>query len=82
MGKLLGSGTISGSDKSAFGSLLEITWGGREPLQLDGGRTRTFLEDGDTVTLTGWACGADYRIGFGRCTGTILPAPDPASLRS
>jgi len=74
-GDLLGSGTISGPDKSGFGSLLEISWGGKEPLQLDTGETRTFIEDGDELTLRGWAQGEGYRIGFGECTGTILPAP-------
>lgn len=74
-GDLLGSGTISGPEKSQFGSLLEITWGGKEPLTLDTGETRTFIEDGDTLTLTGWAQGDGYRIGFGECAGKILPAP-------
>ncbi len=74
-GDLLGSGTISGPDKEGFGSLLELTWGGKEPLSLAGGTTRRFLEDGDKVTLTGWAQGEGYRIGFGDCEGTILPAP-------
>ena len=74
VGDLLGSGTISGPDKSQYGSLLEITWGGKEPLALDGGEQRTFIEDGDALTLTGWAQGQGYRIGFGECTGTILPA--------
>jgi len=76
VGDLLGSGTISGPDRAGFGSLLELTWGGEEPLRLDAGETRTFLADGDTVTLEGHAQGAGYRIGFGTCTGTILPAPD------
>lgn len=72
-GDLLGSGTISGPTPESRGSLLEITWRGRDPLAVDGG-TRTFLEDGDTVTFTGRAEGA-YRIGFGECAGTIAPAP-------
>lgn len=71
-GDLLGSGTISGPTQDSFGSLLELTWNGRDPLQLDGGE-RTFLEDGDSVEITGWCEGA-YRIGFGRCAGRILPA--------
>ena len=73
-GDLLGSGTISGPEKSERGSLLELSWGGKEPLTLDTGETRTFLEDGDTLTLEGHAQGDGYRIGFGTCTGTILPA--------
>jgi fumarylacetoacetase len=73
-GDLLGSGTISGTTKDSLGSLLELTWNGRDPIQVDGG-TRTFLEDGDTITLTG-QCNGNYRIGFGTCTAQILPAPD------
>ena len=73
-GDLLGSGTISGPTRDSLGSLLELTWNGRDPLRVEGG-TRTFLEDGDTITLTG-QCNGDYRIGFGSCTGQILPAPD------
>src|SRR5262249_43070017 len=75
VGDLLGSGTISGAAKDSRGSLLELSWGGADPLTLETGETRSFLEDGDTVTLTGWAEGADHRIGFGECAGTILPAP-------
>ena len=75
VGDLLGSGTISGPTKDSRGSLLEIAWDGKEPLTLDGGATRSFLEDGDVVTLRGAARGAGYRIGFGDCTGEILPAP-------
>jgi len=72
-GDLLGSGTISGQRPDSYGSLLEMTWNGRDPLAVDGGM-RCFLEDGDTVTLRGW-CQGDYRIGFGSCSGMILPAP-------
>jgi fumarylacetoacetase len=73
-GDLLGSGTISGPTRDSRGCLLELTWGGKEPLTLDSGEERTFLQDGDSVTLTGWAQGDGYRIGFGACEGTILPA--------
>jgi fumarylacetoacetase len=73
-GDLLGSGTISGPDKDARGALLELAWGGMEPVTLDTGETRSCLEDGDTVTLRGAAMGDGYRIGFGTCTGTVLPA--------
>ncbi|MEL6170300.1 MAG: fumarylacetoacetase [Pseudomonadota bacterium] len=76
VGDLLGSGTISGPDASTRGSLLEITWGGRDPVPLSGGGSRRFLEDGDTVNLRGWAEGDSYRIGFGSCVGTVLPATD------
>ncbi|WPZ32556.1 fumarylacetoacetase [Thalassobaculum sp. OXR-137] len=71
-GDLLGSGTVSGSTPDSLGSLLEITWNGRDPIDL-GGVSRTFIEDGDTLTLRGWCEGA-YRVGFGDCAGTVLPA--------
>ncbi|MEM7504373.1 MAG: fumarylacetoacetase [Pseudomonadota bacterium] len=74
-GDLLGSGTISGPEAHQYGSLLEMCWGGRDPLTLATGETRTFIEDGDTLTLTGVAEGEGYRIGFGACSGTVLPAP-------
>lgn len=74
VGDLLGSGTISGPEKDSRGSLLELSWGGKEPLTLDTGETRAFLEDGDTLTLRGHASGDGYRIGFGDCAGKILPA--------
>jgi len=73
-GDLLGSGTISGPTPDSFGSLLELTWNGRDGLPLDGTQ-RTFLEDEDTINISGWCEGA-YRIGFGHCAGQILPAVD------
>lgn len=73
VGDLLGSGTISGSAKDARGSLLELTWNGAEPLDLPEG-ARTFLEDGDTLSISGAARGDGYVIGFGDCVGRILPA--------
>ncbi len=74
VGDLLGSGTISGPTKSERGSLLELSWGGKEPLTLETGETRGFLEDGDTLSLSGHAQGDGYRIGFGACDGTVVPA--------
>ncbi|MDT2020152.1 fumarylacetoacetase [Methylocella sp. CPCC 101449] len=74
VGDLIGSGTISGPDKGSYGSMLELSWGGKEPIELVEGGTRTFLEDGDTVTLRGYAQGDGYRIGFGEASGQILPA--------
>ncbi|MBF9032977.1 fumarylacetoacetase [Rhodobacterales bacterium HKCCE2091] len=74
VGDLLGSGTISGPEKDSRGSLLELSWGGKEPLELAGGGTRSFLQDGDTLTLRGAALGDGYRVGFGACDGTLLPA--------
>lgn len=73
-GDLLGSGTISGAEKHQRGSLLELSWGGKEPLDIGDGQTRSFIEDGDTLTLHGAARGDGYKIGFGSCTGTIKPA--------
>ncbi len=73
-GDLLGSGTISGADRGTYGSLIEMSWGGDDPITLDCGETRTFVEDGDTIALHGHAQGDGYRIGFGSCVGTIMPA--------
>ena len=73
VGDLLGSGTISGPTKTSRGSLLELSWGGKEPFTIDGG-TRSFIEDNDTLTLRGSAQGDGYKIGFGECTGKVLPA--------
>jgi fumarylacetoacetase len=74
VGDLMGSGTISGPTRDSLGSLLEATLNGREPLTLKTGERRTFIEDGDELTLRGWCQGAGYRVGFGACTGVILPA--------
>ncbi|CAM2176228.1 fumarylacetoacetase [Paraburkholderia sacchari] len=74
VGDLMGSGTISGPTPDSFGSLLELTWNGKHPLELKGGGTRAFIEDGDELTLAGWCQGDGYRVGFGECVGKILPA--------
>ena len=76
VGDLLGSGTISGPEKSQRGSLIEQSWGGKEPFTLQSGETRTFIEDGDTLTLIGTAKGDGYSIGFGDCVGEMMPARD------
>ncbi|KAK6294218.1 hypothetical protein J4Q44_G00350480 [Coregonus suidteri] len=73
-GDLLASGTISGPEPDSFGSMLELSWKGSKTVDLGGGETRTFLKDGDEVTLTGYCEGSGYRVGFGPCVGTILPA--------
>jgi len=77
-GDLLASGTISGETPDSYGSLLELTWRGERPLALPTGETRTFLQDGDRVVMTGWAEGEDedgpYRVGLGEVEGAILPA--------
>ena len=72
VGDLMASGTISGPDRSAWGSLLERSWGGAEPITLDTGETRTFLEDGDTVTIHGYAEKEGIRVGFGTVSGQIV----------
>lgn len=74
-GDLLASGTISGPTKDSYGSLLELTWRGSKPIVLPTGETRTFLQDGDTVVMKGYAQGDGYRVGFGEARGRILPAP-------
>jgi fumarylacetoacetase len=73
-GDLLGSGTQSGPDPGEQGALIELSVGGKQPVSLANGETRTFLEDGDCVILRGWceSPGAT-RIGFGECRGTVLP---------
>jgi fumarylacetoacetase len=77
-GDLFASGTISGPERDECGSLIELTWGGAEPLRLAGGRTRTFLEDGDEVVITASAPGpGGVRIGFGEVRGRIEPSFGP-----
>ena len=74
-GDLLGSGTISGPQPGQGGSLLELTLGGQQTLTLPGGEVRGFLEDGDTVILRAYGERPGHRrIGFGDCSGTLLPA--------
>jgi fumarylacetoacetase len=74
-GDLYASGTVSGPEPDQRGSLLELSWGGAEPLTLGDGSVRTFLEDGDQVTITATALGPDgSRIGIAEVSGTILPA--------
>ena len=75
IGDLIGSGTISGPNKDSWGSLLELTARGREPLTLPSGETRGFIEDGDEIIFRGFAQREGYpRIGFGECRAIILPA--------
>ena len=73
-GDLLASGTISGPTEDSRGCMLELTWRGANPLKLPNGETRKWLEDGDGLTITGWAGGDGYRVGFGEVTGRILAA--------
>jgi fumarylacetoacetase len=82
-GDLFGSGTLSGPNADQGGSLLELSQGGKHPIRLSNGETRTFLEDGDTVILRGYCNREGFRrIGFGECRGTVLPAVAFNTLRS
>jgi len=74
-GDVFASGTVTGPSRDQRGSFLELSWGGQEPFDVGDGTSRTFLEDGDTVSISGWASGTDgSRIGFGEVVGTVLPA--------
>ncbi len=74
-GDLYASGTVSGRDREQWGSLLELSWNGTDPVRLADGSARTFLDDGDEVTITASAPGpGGSRIGFGEVTGRVLPA--------
>ncbi len=74
-GDLYASGTISGPDEGSYGSLLELTWRGTNPLTMDEtGEQRTFLEDGDTLVLSGYCQGDGYRVGLGSVFATVEPA--------
>jgi fumarylacetoacetase len=73
-GDMMASGTISGPEEGSYGSMLEIAWKGTKPVQLNDGSSRTFIQDGDTVTLRGYAEKDGVRVGFGRCEGKISGA--------
>src|SRR5437870_7629153 len=73
-GDLLASGTISGASEESRGCMLELTWRGANPLKLPNEETRKWLEDGDSLTITGWCQDDDYRVGFGEVSGRILAA--------
>ncbi|XP_046398911.1 fumarylacetoacetase [Ischnura elegans] len=73
-GDLLASGTISGETSDSFGSMLELCWKGTKVIPLADGSTRKFLQDGDEVTMKGFCQGDGFRVGFGSCTGKLLPA--------
>lgn len=74
VGDLYASGTISGSDPKSFGSMLELTWRGQNPLQLSNGQERKFIDDNDTITMKAWAEKDGVRVGFGEVSGKIIPA--------
>ncbi len=73
VGDMYASGTISGSDPKSFGSMMELTWRGQNPLSLSNGEERKFIEDNDTVTMKAWAEKDGVRVGFGEVSGKIIP---------
>jgi fumarylacetoacetase len=72
-GDMMGSGTISGPTPDSFGSMLELTWGGKNPIQLNDGTERKFINDGDTVTMKGFCKNNEVRLGFGEVSSQLLP---------
>ncbi|NBL65119.1 fumarylacetoacetase [Flavobacterium sp. NST-5] len=72
-GDMMGSGTISGPTQDSFGSMLELTWGGKNPLKMSDGTERKFINDGDTVTIKGYCESENVRIGFGEVSSKLLP---------
>ncbi|MGE0589871.1 MAG: fumarylacetoacetase [Cyclobacteriaceae bacterium] len=73
VGDMYASGTISGHEKDSYGSMLELSWNGKNPIKLSDGSERTFIEDGDTIVMRGYTDKDGVRIGFGDCSGKILP---------
>lgn len=74
VGDMMGSGTISGPTPDTYGSMLEIAWNATKPVELKGGETRSFIEDGDTVIMKGYSEKDGIRVGFGEVRGKVLPA--------
>ena len=74
VGDMMGSGTISGPTPDSYGSMLEIAWNATKPVTLEGGESRTFIEDGDTVIMKGYSEKDGVRVGFGEVRGKVLPA--------
>jgi fumarylacetoacetase len=72
-GDMMGSGTISGTEKDSFGSMLELTWGGKNPIKMADGSERKFINDNDTVTISGYCKNHEFRIGFGEVSSKLLP---------
>ncbi len=76
-GDLYGSGTISGKDKKSFGSMLELTWAGKNPVKMNDGTERKFIQNGDTVIMRGFCQNNEVRLGFGECKGKVKKAYVP-----
>ncbi|TCI94948.1 fumarylacetoacetase [Tenacibaculum sp. M341] len=75
-GDMMGSGTISGPTQDSFGSMLELTWKGQNPIKMNDGSERKFINDNDTVIMRGYSQNDKVRIGFGECVGKVLPAKE------
>ncbi len=73
-GDMMGSGTISGPTPDSYGSMLELSWGGKNPVQMNDGSERKFINDNDTVVLKGFCENQYVRIGFGECSSKLLPS--------
>ena len=73
-GDMMASGTISGKSKDSYGSMLELSWGGKKDIILDGGYSRTFVEDFDTIFMRGYCLKNDIRVGFGEVKTKLLPS--------
>jgi len=74
IGDIMASGTISGKSKNSFGSMLELSWGGKNKIKLDDGLTRTFIEDYDSIVMRGYCEKNDIRVGFGEVRSKLLPS--------
>lgn len=74
VGDLYASGTISGPTHDSFGSMLELAWNATQPIILNDGTSRSFIEDGDTITMRAYSQKGKLRVGFGECVVKILPA--------
>ena len=73
-GDMMASGTISGPTPDSYGSMLELSWRGSKPIQLDDGSERKFIQDGDEVIMRGWSKKDNVRVGFGEVSTKVLPA--------
>ena len=74
IGDIMASGTISGKSKNSFGSMLELSWGGKNKIKLNDGLTRTFIEDYDSIVMRGYCEKNDIRVGFGEVRSKLLPS--------
>ena len=72
IGDMMASGTISGATPDSYGSMLELAWKGTKPIPMPDGSERRFINDGDTVIMSGFAVKDDVRVGFGTCEGKII----------